>query len=93
MAIPRRIRGNIIEPNGAALEQFGVLSPVMIKSADHLGRGRPATTYHFDEEQALYVTMHCRTERAGAVLKGPVTRQARAFHRWLGALIVPAYRT
>lgn len=67
MARPNMIRTNVIEPNRVALEQFGVLLAVKVKSSDSLGRGRPSTAFYLNEEQALYVTMHCRTDRAEAV--------------------------
>jgi hypothetical protein len=49
------------------LEEFGVLHSARANSRDSLGRGRPSTAFYLNEEQALYVTMHCRTDRAEAV--------------------------
>lgn len=63
MARPETIR-ETIKAHREEREQFGFLSAETIKTG---GRGRPATAYHLNEEQATYVTMHCKTERAQAV--------------------------
>ncbi|SFG63278.1 hypothetical protein [Methylobacterium gossipiicola] len=87
MAKPAMIRSNIIEPNRATLEQFGSLPAV--KANPGPKGGRPTTAFYLNEEQALYVTMHCRTERANAV-KVEVVKVFTAWRRGTLQPLVPA---
>jgi hypothetical protein len=64
MATPRAIRFNLIEPNRAELESLGNLHEFNANAGQ---RGRPATAYYLNEEQALLVCMFSRTANAQAV--------------------------
>ncbi|RTL93853.1 hypothetical protein EJV44_15370 [Ancylobacter aquaticus] len=80
MARPRDIRANVISPNRAELEAFGVLRSMNAKSTDPLGRGRPTKSFYLNEEQALLVCLLSRTERAKAV-RAEVIRVFTAYRR------------
>lgn len=54
----------VIERNKAEIEGFGVLRQVDANSPDPRGRGRPATEYHLNEEQALAVCQLSRAPKA-----------------------------
>ena len=65
MEVPRKVRQNIIEANRDELETYGELRMERIQT----GRGRPATAFYLNEEQALLVCMFSKTEKAAAVRK------------------------
>ncbi|WP_162629976.1 Bro-N domain-containing protein [Azospirillum ramasamyi] len=69
MAVPANIRKDIIWPNRAELESFGVLGSRPITPGPH--GGRPGTAYYLNEEQALLVAMFSRTEKAKEVRANP----------------------
>lgn len=64
MAVPRKVRQNIIDAHRDEMEGFGELRMQRI----HNGRvGRPEMAYYLNEEQALLVCALSRTERAKEV--------------------------
>ncbi|WP_162559898.1 BRO family protein [Methylobacterium radiodurans] len=85
MERPTNIR-TMIKGLREELERFGVLHAERANSSDALGRGRPATAYHLNEEQAAYVTMHCKTEKATEVK----VLLVRVFTAWRHGKLVPA---
>ena len=66
MAAPRKIRQNLIEANISELRSYGEIRMELIRNGQ---RGRPATTYYLNEEQALLICMFSKTENAALVRK------------------------
>lgn len=75
--VPRMIR-RIIKDHLAALQAFGEVCSRTEQTGSK--GGRPGTAFYLNEEQALYVTMHCRTERA-EVVKIEVVKVFTAWRR------------
>lgn len=83
MANPYKVRA-IISGHRESLEAFG---PILSRGEKTPGKaGRPGTNHYLNEEQALYVTMHCRTERAEAVK----VQLVKVFTAWRRRQLVPA---
>lgn len=62
MLTPANIRTDLIEPNRAELEGFGILQAMAANSTGQ--RGRPSKAFYLNEEQATLVVMFSRTLRA-----------------------------
>lgn len=64
MKNPRKIRQNLIEANLSELQGYGEIRMELIRNGQ---RGRPATAYYLNEEQALLICMFSKTENAQLV--------------------------
>ena len=60
---------DIIRRNAKELNDYGFLTTAEENSADEKGRGRPATVYYLNKEQALVVAMLSRASGAAEVRK------------------------
>ena len=80
MAVPRKIRSDIITPNHAELADLGTLRSHRLQTG-----GRPANVFYLNEEQALLICLLSKTEKAKQV-RAEVIRVFTAWRR--GELIV-----
>jgi len=80
MAIPRRIRQNVIVANRDELESFGPLVCEAVKS-----RGQHFTAYYLNRQQALLVCILSKTERAKQVRAEVI----RVFDAWQSGNLQP----
>jgi len=69
------IRPHLILPNREELSRYGILRQVVAKTGS---RGRPASSFHLNEDQAALVCMFSRTEKAADV-RQEIIRVFRAY--------------
>jgi prophage antirepressor-like protein len=88
MERPTNIRSDVILPNRAELEGFGILQALTANTGK---RGRPGKAFYLNEEQALLVAMFSRTEKAKEV-RATLVRVFAAYRRGDLVPAAPAFR-